>query len=92
MLRAVMCGTAEGLLDPAINMTYGTRYLAGACRAAHGNEARTLVLYAHVITLGAAWRSFNTAIFGNLCRPRDLSVNDERSRPIQGSRLMSGVI
>ena len=38
-------GTAEGLLDPAVNMTYGMRYLAGAYAAAHGNEARTLVLY-----------------------------------------------
>jgi soluble lytic murein transglycosylase-like protein len=38
-------GTAAGLLDPEINMTYGMRYLAGAYRAAHGNEARTLVLY-----------------------------------------------
>jgi soluble lytic murein transglycosylase-like protein len=38
-------GTAEGLLDPEVNMTYGMRYLAGAYRAAHGNEARTLVLY-----------------------------------------------
>jgi len=26
-------------------MTYGMRYLAGAYQAAHGNEARTLVLY-----------------------------------------------
>jgi len=38
-------GTAEGLLDPETNMTYGMRYLAGAYQAAHGNEARTLVLY-----------------------------------------------
>jgi len=38
-------GTAEGLLDPEVNMTYGMRYLAGAYRAAHGNEARTLLLY-----------------------------------------------
>jgi soluble lytic murein transglycosylase-like protein len=38
-------GTAEGLLDPATNMTYGVSYLAGAYRAAHGDEARTLVLY-----------------------------------------------
>jgi soluble lytic murein transglycosylase-like protein len=38
-------GTAEGLLDPQTNMTYGMRYLAGAYAAAHGNEARTLVLY-----------------------------------------------
>ena len=38
-------GTADGLLDPATNMTYGVTYLAGAYRAAHGDEARTLVLY-----------------------------------------------
>jgi soluble lytic murein transglycosylase-like protein len=38
-------GTAAGLLDPETNMTYGMRYLAGAYRVAHGNEARTLVLY-----------------------------------------------
>ncbi len=38
-------GTAEGLLDPEVNLTYGMRYLVGAYRAAHGNEARTIVLY-----------------------------------------------
>jgi soluble lytic murein transglycosylase-like protein len=38
-------GSASGLLDPATNMTYAVRYLAGAYRAAHGSEARTLVLY-----------------------------------------------
>jgi len=38
-------GDAEGLLDPATNMAYGVPYLAGACRAAHGDEARALVLY-----------------------------------------------
>jgi soluble lytic murein transglycosylase-like protein len=38
-------GDAEGLLDPATNMTYGVSCLAGAYRAAHGDEARTLVLY-----------------------------------------------
>jgi len=43
--RAVYRGTVEGLLDPAINMTYGIPYLAGAYRAAHGDEARSLVLY-----------------------------------------------
>ena len=38
-------GDAEGLLDPVANMIYGVPYLAGAYRAAHGDEARTLVLY-----------------------------------------------
>jgi soluble lytic murein transglycosylase-like protein len=38
-------GEAEGLLDPATNMTYAVRYLAGAYRAAHGNEMRAVALY-----------------------------------------------
>ena len=38
-------GDAEGLLDPATNMAYGVPYLAGAYRAANGDEARALVLY-----------------------------------------------
>jgi soluble lytic murein transglycosylase-like protein len=38
-------GAAEGLLDPATNMSYGVPYLAGAYRAAHGDEARALILY-----------------------------------------------
>jgi len=38
-------GSAEGLLDPATNLTYAVRYLAGAYRAAGGNESRAAVLY-----------------------------------------------
>jgi soluble lytic murein transglycosylase-like protein len=40
-------GEAAGLLDPATNMAYAVRYLAGAYRAARGNEARALALYIH---------------------------------------------
>jgi soluble lytic murein transglycosylase-like protein len=39
-------GSAAGLLDPATNMTYAVRYLAGAYRAAGGNENRAVALYA----------------------------------------------
>jgi soluble lytic murein transglycosylase-like protein len=39
-------GAAAGLLDAETNMTYAVRYLAGAYRAAGGNEARALALYA----------------------------------------------
>jgi soluble lytic murein transglycosylase-like protein len=39
-------GTAAGLLDPDTNMTYAVRYLAGAYRAAGGNESRAAALYA----------------------------------------------
>ena len=39
-------GSAAGLLDAETNMTYAVRYLAGAYRAAHGNEALAVALYA----------------------------------------------
>ena len=39
-------GSAAGLLDPQTNMTYALRYLAGAYRAASGNENRAIALYA----------------------------------------------
>jgi soluble lytic murein transglycosylase-like protein len=39
-------GSAAGLLDPQVNMTYAVRYLAGAYRAAGGNESRAVALYA----------------------------------------------
>ena len=39
-------GSAAELLDPEINMTYAVRYLAGAYRAAGGNESRAVALYA----------------------------------------------
>ena len=38
-------GSAAGLLDPQTNMTYALRYLAGAYRAAGGNESRAVALY-----------------------------------------------
>jgi len=39
-------GSASGLLDAQTNMTYAMRYLAGAYRAAGGNENRAIALYA----------------------------------------------
>jgi soluble lytic murein transglycosylase-like protein len=45
-------GSAAGLLDATTNMTYAVRYLAGAYRAAGGNESRAVALYA---------RGYNTA-------------------------------
>ncbi len=38
-------GSAEGLLDPTTNLTYAVRYLAGAYRAASGNESRAAAFY-----------------------------------------------
>jgi soluble lytic murein transglycosylase-like protein len=39
-------GTAQGLLDPEVNMTYAMKYLAGAHRAARGSHDRAIALYA----------------------------------------------
>ncbi len=39
-------GSAAGLLDANTNMTYAVKYLAGAYRAAGGNESRAVHYYA----------------------------------------------
>jgi hypothetical protein len=39
-------GPATGLLDAETNLTYGVRYLAGAYRAANGDQNRTVGYYA----------------------------------------------
>jgi len=39
-------GPAAGLLDPATNLTYAVRYLAGAYRLAGGNHDRAVSYYA----------------------------------------------
>ena len=39
-------GTAEGLRDPATNLTYGVKYLAGAYRAANSDHGRAMHYYA----------------------------------------------
>jgi soluble lytic murein transglycosylase-like protein len=45
-------GSAEGLLDANTNMTYAVRYLAGAYRAAGGDENRAVALYARGYSAG----------------------------------------
>jgi soluble lytic murein transglycosylase-like protein len=52
-------GSAEGLLDPQTNMTYAVRYLAGAYRAAGGNESRAVALYASGYYTQAKARGFS---------------------------------
>ncbi len=39
-------GTAAGLLDPEVNMTYAVKYLAGAYQAAGGSESGAVANYA----------------------------------------------
>ena len=52
-------GSAAGLLDPQTNMTYAVRYLAGAYRAAGGDENRAVALYARGYYAEAKARGFS---------------------------------
>jgi soluble lytic murein transglycosylase-like protein len=52
-------GSAAELLDPQVNMTYAVRYLAGAYRAAGGNENRAVALYARGYYYQAKARGFS---------------------------------
>jgi Transglycosylase SLT domain len=52
-------GSAAGLLDPQTNMTYAVRYLAGAYRAAGGNESRAVSLYASGYYVQAKAKGFS---------------------------------
>ena len=48
-------GTASGLLDPEVNMTYAVKYLAGAYQVADGSEgARRRELRARLLSPGQA--------------------------------------
>jgi len=57
-------GSAAGLLDPATNMTYAVRYLAGAYRAAGGNESRAVALYARGYRAAPVQTASASAAFG----------------------------
>jgi soluble lytic murein transglycosylase-like protein len=57
-------GSAEGLLDAQTNMTYAVKYLAGAYRAAGGNEDRAVALYArgyHDVAKAQGFSPYETA-------------------------------
>jgi len=57
-------GSAAGLLDPQTNMTYAVRYLAGAYRAAGGNENRAVALYARGYYYQAKAQGFSPYALG----------------------------
>jgi len=59
-------GSAAGLLDPQTNMTYAVRYLAGAYRAAGGNEARAVALYSRGYYYQAKAQGFSPYASGTM--------------------------
>jgi soluble lytic murein transglycosylase-like protein len=62
-------GSAAGLLDPQTNMTYGLRYLAGAYRAAGGNESRAIALYQRGYYYQAKAQGFSPYSSGSASTP-----------------------
>jgi soluble lytic murein transglycosylase-like protein len=59
-------GSAAGLLDPQTNMTYAVRYLAGAYRAAGGNESRAVALYSRGYYYQAKAQGFSPYASGTM--------------------------
>jgi soluble lytic murein transglycosylase-like protein len=62
-------GSAAGLLDPQTNMTYALRYLAGAYRAAGGNESRAVALYSRGYYNQAKAQGFSPYASGTTATP-----------------------
>jgi soluble lytic murein transglycosylase-like protein len=62
-------GSAAGLLDPQTNMTYALRYLAGAYRAAGGNESRAVALYSRGYYNQAKAQGFSPYVSGTASAP-----------------------
>src|SRR5215469_10323780 len=62
-------GSAAGLLDPQTNMTYALRYLAGAYRAAGGNESRAIALYSRGYYYQAKAQGFSPYASGATSAP-----------------------
>jgi soluble lytic murein transglycosylase-like protein len=62
-------GSAAGLLDPQTNMTYALRYLAGAYRAAGGNESRAIALYSRGYYAQAKAQGFSPYASGTTSAP-----------------------
>jgi soluble lytic murein transglycosylase-like protein len=62
-------GSAAGLLDAQTNMTYALRYLAGAYRAAGGNESRAIALYSRGYYYQAKAQGFSPYSYGASSTP-----------------------
>jgi hypothetical protein len=86
-------GSAEGLLDPQTNMTYAVRYLAGAYRAAGGNENRAVALYASGYYAQAKRRGFSpyattaTATSGSVFTPVSFTMSEPATPVYRVRRL-----
>ena len=86
-------GSASGLLDPEVNMTYAVKYLAGAYQAAGGSEGGAVANYArgyyhqarrHLSpyeALGSAAFAMQTPSQGVRGGRRDVEITADRHRP-----------
>ena len=82
-------GDAQGLRDPDTNLAYGTKYLAGAYRAANGDHARAMHYYAsgyyhaarqqRLARLGRTAPVLANAPAQEVAAPQDTAVQPEES-------------
>ena len=86
-------GSAAELLDAQTNMTYAVRYLAGAYRAANGNESRAVALYASGYYYQAKAQGFSPYVaeagsgFGGYSRGAfQMAENDVAGAPVYRAR------
>ncbi len=89
-------GTAQGLLDPETNLTYGVKYLAGAYRTAGGNADRAVAYYARgyyyaakqqhlAMQLTSDMRPASHAVEGILGLPEEAHTENEK-KPVRATR------
>ncbi len=71
-------GDAAGLHDPDTNLAYGTKYLAGAYRAADGDQARTMRYYA------AGYYDAAKRLWLELAEGKRLEANGNPQPPLSG--------
>jgi soluble lytic murein transglycosylase-like protein len=68
-------GDAAGLRDPNTNLTYGVKYLAGAYRAAHGNQGGAMHYYASGYYGAAKRERYAANAYAQIPRSQHRSAN-----------------
>ena len=75
-------GDAAGLRDPATNLTYGIKYLAGAYRAANGDHARAMHYYAGGYYYAAKRQRLSARVAKPNPQPQNASHEPSATAPI----------
>jgi len=82
-------GSAAGLRDPATNLTYGVRYLAGAYRAANGHHGRAVGYYASGYYYAAKRQRMRANSYAKASPAAPFATADATAEPIM---IMQGEV